>query len=86
MKIYDICKFYRRKILGKTLDEVAKDLHYTKQNIYSFEAGRNSNIKILLWYVDNGLSCDIVKTMLTEDYYNKEGVKCEIPNIYWYGR
>lgn len=48
------CKEFRKKIKASQRD-VARDLHYTSENISAFENGRNDNAIILLWYIKNGL-------------------------------
>lgn len=44
------------KVLKTTLDEVSKELGYSKENVSAFEHGRNDNSVILLWYLSHGLT------------------------------
>lgn len=38
-----------------TQQQVADALNYSQENISSFENGRNSNNRIFLWYIKQGL-------------------------------
>lgn len=51
------CKEYRQK-LGFYQSHVAKDTGYSKENVSSFENGRNDNVRIFLWYIEMGLFDD----------------------------
>lgn len=48
------CRRFRKSI-DKKLSDVARDTGYTLQNISAFERGKNNNMKIYLWYINNGL-------------------------------
>lgn len=54
------CKAYRES-LGKLQREVARDTGYSPENISSFETGRNDNMYILFWYIENGIDVDTLK-------------------------
>lgn len=49
------CQNFRRG-RGLLQSKVAEDTGYVVENISAFENGRNDNLRILLWYVDNGLN------------------------------
>lgn len=51
------CKAFRER-LGYFQQDVADDLGYSKENISSFENGRNDNYKVLLWYVLKGIKIE----------------------------
>lgn len=53
--IGEYCKCFRINELNLTQFDVAKQLGYSKENISSFENGRNDNVVIFLWYVNKGL-------------------------------
>lgn len=57
-----------RESMGCSLQDVANDINYTRQNIYHFEHGNNRNYEILLWYIANGLNI--------KQYINEKG--CEL--------
>lgn len=48
------CKKYRQSI-GKYQQDVAQETGYSVENISAFETGRNDNLRIFLWYIDNGM-------------------------------
>ena len=52
------CKRFRQFVLHMSVKDVAKCLGYSPGNIYAFEAGRNCNYYLLLWYVEQGLVLD----------------------------
>lgn len=64
--IQGICRRYRA-VLGKTLMDVAADTGYSLENIAAFERGRNSNFRILLWYIDHGLNNDWCNRLQIEE-------------------
>lgn len=53
VKLGKECKEYRNSINMLQLD-VAIDTDYSVESISAFERGRNNNLKIFLWYVENG--------------------------------
>lgn len=53
------CKEYRQSINRYQFD-VAQDTGYSVENISSFENGRNDNARILLWYVEHGMTFDCI--------------------------
>lgn len=56
--LYEIgqkCKKHR-VINGYLQSDVARDTGYSSENVSSFENGRNDNARILLWYLEHGLS------------------------------
>lgn len=55
MEIGKKCKDFRLS-LEISLTQVAKDVGYTRQNIWNFENGLNHNYRILMWYVEHGLN------------------------------
>lgn len=48
------CKLFREK-LGLYQYDVASDVNCSKENVSSFECGRNNNALIYDWYVQRGL-------------------------------
>ena len=44
-----------RKQAGVSLEEIAYELGYAKENLYAFEKGRNNNLVIYLYYKEKGL-------------------------------
>lgn len=50
-----LCGKYRREILKMTQLEVGESIGYSKENIASFEQGRNDNNIIFMWYVQHGI-------------------------------
>lgn len=64
--IGEYCKFFRINELNLTQFDVAKQLGYSKENISSFENGRNDNVVIFLWYVNKGLFSYIDINMIGE--------------------
>ena len=52
-----VCKRHR-ETLNLYQYDVAKDVGYSKENISSFERGRNDSAIILLWYLLHGLEVD----------------------------
>lgn len=61
-----ICKKFREE-LGCFQSDVAIETGYSKENVSSFETGRNDNYRILLWYLSHGLN--LLKEI--EDYEEK---------------
>lgn len=64
--IGNTCKRYRLS-LGYYQKHIAQDLGYSVENISSFEAGRNDNSKILLWYMLHGLKVSDIMEGLHEE-------------------
>ena len=54
LKLGEACGNFRRRYLGASQAEVARDLGCTPSNISLFECGKNDSARILLWYVDRG--------------------------------
>ena len=54
----NICKEFRRKRLGITQKEVARENGYSVENVSSFENGRTNNALLFVWYFLNGLDID----------------------------
>lgn len=54
------CKQYRNK-LGLYQSHVANDTGYSTENISAFETGRNDNSRILLWYLEHGMTIDYLR-------------------------
>lgn len=54
-KIGEYCRNFRNNELKLTQFDVSKQIGYSKENISSFENGRNDNVVIFLWYVNKGL-------------------------------
>lgn len=52
------CRRFRQSVLRMSVKDVAERLGYSPGNIYAFEAGRNCNYYLLLWYVEHGLVLD----------------------------
>ena len=52
--IGNICRAFRN-YCGYFQSEVAEELCCSRENISSFENGRNNNAIILMWYVEHGL-------------------------------
>lgn len=52
-----VCAQLRRK---KNISQVkvALELNYSVENISSFENGRNDNVRIFLWYMNNCITYD----------------------------
>lgn len=50
-----LCGEFRRDVLKMTQLQVADSIGYSKENISSFELGRNDNNIIFMWYVKHGL-------------------------------
>lgn len=61
-----ICKKFRES-MGCLQSDVAIETSYSKENVSSFETGRNDNYRILLWYLSHGLN--LLKEL--EDYEEK---------------
>lgn len=59
-KIGAACKAHREK-LGLLQSDVAEDIGCSKENISSFECGRNDSAKILAWYVMHGYTLQEAK-------------------------
>lgn len=53
IKLGSECKCFRM-FLHKGQIDVALDTGYSVESISSFERGRTNNLRILLWYLDNG--------------------------------
>lgn len=51
------CKQFRIS-MGVYQRDVAKDTGYSLENVSAFEAGRNDNARIFLWYIQHGLNVD----------------------------
>ena len=51
------CKQFRIE-KGFFQNDVAIDTGYSVENISSFETGRNDNARILIWYLEHGMTCD----------------------------
>lgn len=51
------CKIYR-KGLGYCQIHVAQETGYSKENVSAFETGRNDNSRIMLWYLQHGMTVD----------------------------
>ena len=49
------CKRFRVEH-GYFQTHVAEETGYTTENISAFETGRNDNSRILLWYMEHGMS------------------------------
>lgn len=54
-KCGELCAIFRKEELKMTQQQVADALNYSQENISSFENGRNSNNRIFLWYIKQGL-------------------------------
>ena len=54
-KLGKICQRFRRE-QGYSQTQVGDALHYSHENISSFERGLNDNSQILLWYIYHGLT------------------------------
>ena len=48
------CKKFRM-YHGFYQTDVSNDTGYSKENISSFETGRNDNLRILIWYLEHGI-------------------------------
>ena len=57
LKLCKKCKAHREK-LGVSQSKVAEEVGVTFKAISHFEHGRSSNMKILLWYLKNGLDLE----------------------------
>lgn len=55
-----ICKKYRKRS-GYYQIHVANDTEYSVENISAFENGRNDNCRILLWYIEHGLTLEEIR-------------------------
>lgn len=55
------CKEYR-ETCALYQSDVAEETGYSKENVSSFETGRNNNAVILLWYIDHGLDLKGVRS------------------------
>ena len=51
------CKQHRISI-GVYQKDVAEATGYSLENVSAFEAGRNDNLRIFIWYVQHGLDVD----------------------------
>ena len=61
------CRCFRM-FIHKVQIDVAVDTGYSVESISSFERGRTNNLRILLWYVNEGYDiCDFVKRWNNED-------------------
>lgn len=54
----DVCRQHRLS-RGYYQCEVAAAVGCSKENVSAFENGRNNNAKILLWYIQHGLTYDL---------------------------
>lgn len=68
IKLGQICKKHREQ-MGLYQYNVADDIGYSKENISSFECGRNDSAIIFLWYLVNGLDLDSVKEMMRDESF-----------------
>ena len=61
-----------RRSKGYTQLQVSFAVGYTPENISAFECGRNDNMRILLWYLQNCISLsdmlDFVKGLKVNEY------------------
>ena len=55
-KLGKACQQFRLSETKYSQSDVAKDLKYDVKNISAFENGRNRNIQILAWYIENGFN------------------------------
>jgi transcriptional regulator with XRE-family HTH domain len=55
-----ICQNYRIELGYRQID-VANETGYSKENVSSFENGRNDNCYLLLWYISHGLKYDMIR-------------------------
>lgn len=44
--------------MGVYQKDVAEATGYSLENVSAFEAGRNDNLRIFLWYIQHGLNVD----------------------------
>ena len=49
------CKQHRIS-MGAYQRDVAKETGYSLENVSAFEAGRNDNLRIFIWYIQHGLN------------------------------
>lgn len=63
------CKCFRRA-KGYTLEDVGNATGYSKFNVFHFENGNNDNMRILLWYLSEGMSTDFLTGEVFENGAN----------------
>ena len=56
ISINKICAEYRKKVLQMSLNDVARDIGCTPQNIYAFEHGKTNSGRILQYYLSKGVT------------------------------
>jgi transcriptional regulator with XRE-family HTH domain len=49
------CAYYRKKILGKSQQQVANEVFVDRSLVSNFENGTNTSYIILSWYISNGI-------------------------------
>ena len=54
------CREFRKE-RGYYQINVANDVGYSIENVSAFENGRNDNSRILLWYIEHGLTFDMIR-------------------------
>lgn len=61
------CKYFRM-FIHKIQSDAAIDTDYSIESISAFERGRTNNLKILLWYIENGYDItDFIKRWNNEN-------------------
>lgn len=49
------CAYFRKRVLGLTQADVARDLYVDRSTVSDFERGRNTSYLILDWYLGHGI-------------------------------
>lgn len=49
------CAYFRKKILGKSQQQVANEIFLDRSIVSNFEKGTNTSYIILSWYITHGL-------------------------------
>lgn len=66
-KLGEECKYFRM-FIRKIQSDAAIDTDYSIESISAFERGRTNNLKILLWYIENGYDItDFIKRWNNEN-------------------
>ena len=60
------CKRFRVE-QGYFQTHVADETGYTAENISAFETGRNDNSRILLWYIEHGMTLEEIRGVYDYD-------------------
>lgn len=80
-KIGQICAKVRRE-KGYTQLKASFDVGYAPENISSFENGRNDNMRIFLWYLENCVTEHNIVEFINEIKETRERGKIVLNTLY----